>query len=110
MSSTNRCDIYIITGIIHVCPLSFPGEVLNVLGHHPGKRQVQHDRRLRERRVGAVRDIGSESDIAHRRRGQHAIGGRPVADREDADRVRREQKGRHAGAGIGTGKVSVQYY
>lgn len=88
--------------------MSFPGEVPNVLGHHPGKRKVQHDRRLHERRVGVVRDIGRESDIAHRRRGQHAIGGRPVADREDVDRVRCEQKGRHAGVGIGTGKVSVQ--
>lgn len=84
----------------------FPaGEVVDVRGRHPSERQVQHGRGLRERRVGAVRDIGRQGDIAHRRRDQHALGG-PVADREDVGRVRGEQEGRFAGDGIGIGKVS----
>jgi len=83
----------------------FSGEVPDVLGHRPGKRPVQHNRRPRNCRITAVRNIGRQSHVTHQRRDQH-VRGWEVAHRENVDRVRSEQHGRFAGTGVGIGKVS----
>jgi len=81
------------------------GEVPDVLGHRPGKRPVQHNRRPCSCRITAVRNIGRQSHVTHQRRDQH-VRGWAVAHRENVDRVRSKQHGRFAGAGVGIGKVS----
>lgn len=85
------------------------GKVLDVLGHHPSERQIQHDRRPDRHRVTAVRDIGRPCDVAHQRCDQYVVG-RRLADGKDVDRVRSEHHGRLAGAGIGVREVSKTHH
>jgi len=81
------------------------GEVLNVLGRCPGECPVQLHRRPRGYRIPTVRNIRSQSYVAHQRRDQHVYG-RAVARREAVDCVRGEQHGWFGGVGIGIRKVS----
>lgn len=85
------------------------GKVLDVLGHHPSERQVQHDRRPDLHRVATVRYIGLPCDVAHQRRDQHVVG-RRLADGKDVKCIRSEQRGRLAGVGIGIGEVSANHH